>query len=103
MQGCKTYIYSDGAYHASYRVAVLFEDACGRRWLPANKQSWNKALSLVRIAVKQSFGRIQVLWTYIAFSKGLIAGWQLVAIYFIVAVLLTNCYTWLQGSSSTRN
>jgi DDE superfamily endonuclease len=104
MQGRKTlYIYGDGAYHASYGVAVPFEDACGRHWLPANKKAWNKALSSVRIAVEQSFGRTQVLWTYTAFNKGLTAGWQPVAAHFIVAILLTNCHTCLRGSSSAGN
>ena len=104
MQGCKTlYIYGDSAYHASYGVAVPFEDSRGRRWLPANKQSWNKALSSVRIAVEQTFGHTQVLWTYTAFSKGLTAGCQPVAAHFIIAVLLTNCHTCLRSSSSAGN
>jgi hypothetical protein len=94
------YIYGDGAYYASFGVACPFEDPRGRRWLPDDKKAFNKALSSVRIAVEQSFGRTQVLWTYTAFNKGLTAGWQPVAVQFIVAILLTNCHTCLRGTSS---
>src|SRR3954454_11298549 len=101
MEGHPTlYIYGDGAYNASFGVAVPFEDPRGRRWLPANKKGFNKSLSSVRIAVEQSFGRTQVLWTYTAFNKGLTSGWQPVASQFIAAVLLTNCHTCLRRTSS---
>ena len=64
MEGHETlYIYGDPAYHASFGVAVPFGDPRGRRWLPQDKQRFNKALSSVRIAVEQSFDRTQVLWT----------------------------------------
>jgi nuclease HARBI1 len=94
------YIYGDPAYHHSFGVAAPFIDPRGRRWLSKDKKRFNKALSSVRIAVEQSFGRTQVLWTYTAFNKGLTAGWQPVAAHFFVAVLLTNCHTCLRGSSS---
>jgi nuclease HARBI1 len=101
MEGHETlYIYGDGAYHASYGVAVPWEDPRGRRWLPQDKQNFNKALSSVRIAVEQCFGCTQVLWTYTAFNKGLTAGWQPVAVHFIIAILLTNCHTCLRSTSS---
>src|SRR5271168_1088711 len=89
IEGYETlYIYGDLAYRESFGVAAPFTDPRGRRWLPLEKQRFNKALSSVRIAVEQSFGRTQVLWTYTAFHKGLTAGWQPVAAYFFVAVLL---------------
>jgi hypothetical protein len=101
MEGHETlYIYGDPAYWDSFGVACPFTDPRGRHWLPKEQQRFNKALSSVRIAVEQSFGRTQVLWTYTAFNKGLTAGWQPVAAHFFVAVLLTNCHTCLRGSSS---
>src|SRR5438045_4854772 len=100
MKGCKTlYVYGDPAYNASFGVAALWEDPHGHQWLPPDKAAFNRALSSVRIAVEQSFGCTHVLWTYTAFNKGLTAGWQPVAAYFVVAVLLMNCHTCLQGSS----
>ena len=94
------WIYGDGAYQASYGVAVPWEDPRGHQWLPIEKKCWNRALSSVRIAVEQAFSRTQVLWTYTAFHKGVEAGWQPVPTHFIVAVLLTNCYTCLRGNSN---
>ena len=55
------WIYGDGAYQASYGVAVPWEDPRGSRWLPIEKKRWNRALSSVRIAVEQAFGCTQVL------------------------------------------
>jgi hypothetical protein len=102
MEGHETlYIYRDPAYHHSFGIAAPFLDSRARRWLSKDKLRFNKALSSVRIAVEQSFGRTQVLWTYTAFNKGLTAGWQPIAAHFFVAVLLTNCHTCLRGSSST--
>src|SRR5438045_5324318 len=100
MKGHKTlYVYGDPAYNASFGVATLWEDPHGRQWLPPDKAAFNRALSSVRIAVEQSFGHTQVLWTYTAFNKGLTAGWQPAA-YFVMAVLLMNCYTCFEGSPS---
>jgi nuclease HARBI1 len=80
-------------YKASFGIVCPFEDPRSRAFLPPDKAAFNTALSSVRIAVEQAFGCTQVLWTYTAFSKGLTAGRQPLAAYFLVAVLLTNCYT----------
>jgi hypothetical protein len=53
----------------------------------------------VRITVENAFGQTQQLWTYTAFNKGLKAGWQPVAAYFAVAILLSNCLTCIRGNS----
>lgn len=92
------YLFGDPAYRASFGVACPFEDPRGRGFLPDNKAAFNTALSSVRIAVEQAFGRTQVLWTYTAFSKGLTAGQQPIAAHFFIAVLLSNCYTCFYGS-----
>ncbi len=101
IQGHKIlYLYGDPAYRSSYGVACPWTDPRGRRFLPADKQAWNRALSSVRISVEQGFGRTQCLWTYTAYAKGLRAGSSLVGAYFFVAVLLTNCHTCLRGISA---
>jgi hypothetical protein len=68
--------------------------------LTPGQRKFNKALSSVRIAVEQAFGRAQVLWTYTAFAKGLTAGTQPLAAQFYVAVLLMNCHTCFNGSAA---
>jgi hypothetical protein len=52
-----------------------FEHPKGRHFLSVEKQEFNKALSLVRIAVENAFGSLHNKWTYIAFSKALL-GWR---------------------------
>jgi hypothetical protein len=99
IKGHKTlYLFGDPVYRASFGVACPFEDPRGRGFLSLDKAAFNVALSSVRIAVEQAFSRTQVLWTYTAFSKGLTAKRQLLATYFFVAVLLSNCYTCFHGS-----
>jgi DDE superfamily endonuclease len=74
MEGYETlYTYGDPAYRDSFGVACPFTDPRGQHWLPKEQQHFNKALPFVRIAIEQSFGRTQVLWTYTAFNKGLTA------------------------------
>jgi hypothetical protein len=103
MEGQTTlYVYGDPAYKAGFGTACPFTSAQGRHFLPQDQQEWNRKLSSVRIAIEQSFGRVQVLWTYTAFGKGLRAGWQPVATYFVVAVLLSNCHTCLRSNNLTQ-
>jgi nuclease HARBI1 len=87
------YIYGDPAYSNAYGISCPFEHPRGRRFLDPDKRAFNQSLSSVRIAVEQAFGDIQNQWTYTAFGKGLTAGKQPVAAYFVIAVLLSNCYT----------
>jgi len=52
----------------------------------------NRQLASVRVSVEHAFKHIARYWTYTAFAKGLCPSNQLVAAYFLIAVLLTNCY-----------
>ena len=75
MEGHETlYIYRDPAYNGSFGIVLGWKDPQGHQYLSTEKQHFNKVLSSVQIAVEQSFGRTQVLWTYTAFNKGLTAG-----------------------------
>jgi hypothetical protein len=100
MEGNETlYVFGDPAYSAAFGTACPFEHPLGRFALTEDKQRWNAALSSVRIEVERVFGRVQQTWTYTAFGKGLRAGMQPVATYFVAAVLLTNAQTCLRGQT----
>jgi hypothetical protein len=72
--------------------------AQGRRFLPSRQQAFNRSLSTVRITVENAFSMVQRLWIYTAFGKSLAAGKQPVGAIFAVAVLLTNCHSYLRGN-----
>lgn len=90
------YIYGDPAYNAAYGIACPYQHHLGRHYLTPSQRAFNRTLSTVRIRVEQTFGDIQVNWTYTAFSKALTAGWQPVAAHFMTAVLLMNCFICLR-------
>ena len=96
------YLYGDPAYRCSYGVMPPFTHPRGRRYLSREKQDFNRSLATVRIAVENAFGQTQQLWTYTAFSKGLSANKQLVAAYFAVAILLSDCHTCIRGNSISK-
>jgi hypothetical protein len=95
------FVYGDPAYKASYRVMALYTYKVNWRLLLRDQRAFNKRLLHVCIAVEHAFGHTQVLWTYTAFAKQLKSDLQPVAAFFAVAVLLTNCYTCLQGNQTS--
>jgi hypothetical protein len=98
----RLYLYGDSAYSFSYGIWAPFQHPAGRRYLNPQHKRFNKRLASVRIAVEQAFGLTQNLWTRGAFPEGLQSGSSPVAAYFITAILLTNCYTWMRGSQNSR-
>jgi len=91
------YLFGDQAYK---HLNGIFSPYPGGRTLTGDKAAFNRRLSSVRIAVEQAFGQTQNLWTYNAFSTQLRPGLQPVAAYYLVSVLLTNCYTCMRGNSA---
>jgi hypothetical protein len=103
MAGQRTlYLYRDPAYKASFGIMCLFTHKVSRHLLLADEKAFNARLSSIRISVEHAFGHTQVLWTYTAFTKQLKLDLQLVAVYFAIAVFLTNCYTCLQGNQTSK-
>lgn len=96
------FLYGDPAYKCTYGVMAPFTHPRGRRYLPEDQQAFNKALSSVRIAVENCFGKTQQLFSYTAFSKALRAGQQPVAAHFAAAIFFTNCHTCMCGSGISR-
>jgi hypothetical protein len=92
------YLYGDPAYHLSHGVISPYGP---RKQISQRKRRFNKDLSSHRIAVEHSFGQIFRLWTSLSFKQGLKVGNQAVAAFFVVAVLLSNCHTCLNGGNQT--
>jgi len=97
------WIYDDEVYQVSYDVTVSWENSHDQQWLSTEKKSWNQALFLVHIAVKQVFKCTQVLWTYTIFNKSVEADWQSVSAHFIIIILLINYYTCLHQNSNAES
>jgi hypothetical protein len=93
------YIYRDLAYQLTYGVMAPYSHPRSRRHLSQARKGFNQSLSSVRIAVENCFSKVQSLWTYTAFPKGLKIGKQPVSAIFAVAVLLTNCHSCLRGNT----
>jgi hypothetical protein len=99
MEGHPTlYLYRDPSYKHSFGVIAPFKHPRGRFALEPWKQKANERLSSMRIAIEHAFGHTQVLWTYIAYGKGLQARSSPVAAYFGATILLTNYLTCLRGN-----
>lgn len=92
------YLYGDPAYHCSHGVICPFGP---RKQISARKRRFNKKLSSHRIAVEHSFGQIFRQWTSLSFKQGLRIGNQAVAAFFLVAVLLSNCHTCMNGNQTS--
>jgi hypothetical protein len=95
------FLYGDPAYYSSFGVIAPFKHRLGRRHLTMEQRRFNKHLSSFRISVEHAFGDTTRKWTYTTFAKQLVLAKQAVGQFFIVAVLLTNCYTCMNGSNQT--
>lgn len=89
------YLYGDPAYNDCFGVICPYQNASGTR------KNFNIDMSRVKIAVENSFGITQNLWTAHAFEKHFKLGLQPVAAYYTVAILLTNCYTCMRGNQTS--
>jgi hypothetical protein len=92
------YLYGDQAYQRLWGIMGPYR---GGRTLNKQQQTFNKTLSSVRIAVEQAFGQAQNLWLSNAFSIQLQPQQQPVAAFYMVSVLLTNCFTCLEGNNAS--
>ena len=91
------YLFGDQAYK---HLDGIFGPYSGGRSLTGDKAAFNRCLSSIRIAVEQAFGQTQNLWLSNAFGIQLRPGLQPVASYYLVSVLLTNCFTCMNGNAS---
>lgn len=91
------FLYGDQVYRPLWGIMGPY---VGGRSLDHAHRRFNKTLSRIRITVEQAFGDTQNLWLSNAFALGLQPGSQPVAAYYMASVLLTNCFTCLQGNNA---
>jgi len=90
------YLFEDQVYK---HLNSIFSPYSEGQTLTDNKAAFNHCLSSVQIMIEQAFEQIQNLWTYNTFSTQLCSELQSVAAYYLVSVLLTNCYTCMHDNS----
>jgi len=93
----KLWVYGDAGYHnASGIIGSISKAPNGV--LTSDERYHNRAMSKLRIAVEHGFGKVINLWENCGYTKGLRVGMQSVGTIYMVAVLLMNIHTCLNGS-----
>jgi hypothetical protein len=88
-------VYADDGYALSLRVCCPYPD--GR--MDARHQAFNTAMSESRISVEWSYGRITNLWRMLNLKDNMKLFKSPIGVYYMVATLLTNCVTCIEGSN----
>lgn len=90
------YLYDDLAYNDRFEVMTSFSNS------NSQQKKFNKIMSTMRIAVENSFDIIRNLWIAHAFEKSMKFELQSVIAYYMIAVLLINCYTCLRDNQISK-
>ena len=91
-------LYGDPGYANSKFILSPFKLA-----RPGSKRAqFNKDMSALRVSVEWSFGKIVNLFAFLDFKKTQKIRLQPLGKMFVVAALLTNCHTCLNGSSTSN-
>ncbi|KAK7481138.1 hypothetical protein BaRGS_00027571 [Batillaria attramentaria] len=96
-QGDAFCLYGDPAYPQSYHLQAPFRSV----HLTAEEQLFNKDMSSVRQCVEWGFGKVTTLFAFVDFRKNLKLFLQPIGKYYILAHLLANCHTCLNGSQTS--
>jgi hypothetical protein len=89
-------LYADQGYALNPRLFCPYPD--GR--VDARHMAFNKTMSQSRITVEWSYGRIIALWKALNFKESLKIFKSPIGAYYMVAALLTNCVTCLEGGNA---
>ena len=89
------YLYENSIYRAIFDVIESFRD---RATLSFEKHEFNKSMILVRIVVKQNFDFTQKQWSHHDWSLFMKMNLQFVTTYYLMKVLLTNCFICLKNN-----
>jgi len=95
------YFFGDAGYNRRLQMQVMHAKPPGRELTDAQTRV-NLRLSKSRIANEWIFGRIGALWPYVACKTKLKVRVGNVGSVFIVATLLTNALTCLEGSATSK-
>ena len=90
-------LYGDPAYPLSLFLQKAYTGAA----LTPQQQLFNARMSAVRQTVEWAFGDVAVNWAFVDFKKNLKVGLQPVALYYVVAALLSNCRTIIREGNKT--
>ena len=91
-------LFGDPAYPLSPYLQKAYAGAA----LTQQQTTFNTDMAAVRQSVEWSFGDITVMWAFVDFRKNLKIGLQPLALYYMVAALLTNCHTILRGNKTSK-
>ena len=69
--------------------------------LTVAEEQFNKTMSRIRVPNEWGFGKIKVLFAYVAFGRALRPLLSPIGYYWPVAQILTNCHTCLYGSQTS--
>lgn len=91
------HLYGDQAYRSGTHIISPFK---GYTLTPAETEC-NKIMSKLRISVEWGFGKISQLFAFTEFAENQKIRLQPVGVYYLVAILLTNVHTCLNGSNTS--
>lgn len=89
------YLFGNQAYGVIKGVVSPFR---GRKILERKRRLFNDQMSSIRISVEQAFGVTQQKWMSNAFEIQMKGGLQPGAAYYLISMLLTNCYKYMRGN-----
>ena len=87
-------IYGDPAYGISRNIIAPFRGA----QVTPQEHEFNTSMSKVRISVEWAFGKITQYFTFVDLKRNNKILMQPIGKHYLVAALLTNCHTCLDGS-----
>lgn len=87
-------IYGDPAYGLSCNILAPYRGA----QLSQQQKDFNRSMSRVRISVEWTFGKLLQYFSFVDFKRNNKVLLQPLGKYYIVAALLTNCHTCMNGS-----
>jgi hypothetical protein len=97
----RLYLYGDPAYTVSFAIMGPYKARVGHP-LTESKKAINAHMSSLRISVEHGFGKIMNLFSFNGYRRGLRIGLSPVGSYYMMAVLLANIHTCLQGSQTAE-
>ncbi len=89
------YLYNDSAYRATYKVLKSWREHSS---LNKKQRNFNKCMSKVRISIEQNFELTQKQWSHNSWSMTQRIDLQSVTAYYMIEILLTNCYTCMKDN-----
>ena len=91
------YLYGDSGYVYNDIIITPFKGS----HLSVAEEDFNEAMSACRVSVEHSFGRVVNLFGFLDYSRTQRVLQSAVALHYLVATLLTNCRTCLDGGNQT--